>query len=405
MSKGDVHESDRTHQADVDLAAHEIVELIPALATLASVATDKAEISDDENVGRLHHEAWFNVAVHGINPSSSLGQLCTGELRTLAMHSRSLIAEDRADQFESEIELNTVLRRGMNAPHIAEQKKRLIILLPKCESDIRGLSYPKVVFLSAAYLVETLRASAGDCSHILTYFLEPSLNGTAMANCMGAIADEVMTVYLKTTLIGSHQQNAATLVAEQLAAMFAGCCHRILRVQQVAASCANKIINQMPSSLCQKSSLFALLELLTIMWTSCLEAELDEYELKANYSSARGRVSVELSDDYDLRRSTLNSLYRQARRWVLYVINIAPLDVKGLLQVCISPNPSLTLADNVQTYLSEYDDDGAYGHVSLGRSFALEMGSTIPASDQKLGRFQEPHMQQGQTAYRPLRSH
>lgn len=369
VSKGDVHESDRTHQADVDLAAREIVELIPALATLASVETDKPEIRDDENVGRLHHEAWFNVAVHGINPSSSFGQQCTSELRTLAMHSRSLIAEDRADQFESEIELNTVLRRGMNAPHIAEQKKRLITLLPKCESDIRGLSYPKVVFLSAAYLVETLRASAGDCSHILTYFMDPSLNGTAMANCMGAIADEVMTVYLKRALIGSHQENAAPLIAEQLAAMFTGCCHRILRVQQVAASCADKIISQLPSSLCQKSSLFALLELLTIMWTSCLEAELDEYELKANYSSVRGRVAVELSDDYDLRRSTLNSLYRQARRWVMNVINIAPLDVKGLLQ----------------TYLSEYDDDGAYGHVSLGRSFALEMGSTIPASDQKLG--------------------
>ena len=347
VSKGDVHESDRTHQADVDLAAREIVELIPALATLASVETDKAEISDDENVGRLHHEAWFNVAVHGINPSSSFGQHCTSELRTLAMHSRSLIAEDRADQFESEIELNTVLRRGMNAPHIAEQKKRLITLLPKCESDIRGLSYPKVVFLSAAHLVETLRASAGDCSHILTYFLEPSLNGTAMANCMGAIADEVMTVYLKTALIGSHQENAAPLIAEQLAAMFAGCCHRILRVQQVAASCADKIINQLPSSLCQRSSLFALLELLTIMWTSCLEAELEEYELKANYSSVRGRVSVELSDDYDLRRSTLNSLYRQARRWVMNVINIAPLDVKGLLQVCIAPNSPLILVDNV----------------------------------------------------------
>ena len=333
VSKGDVHEGDKTHQADVDLAAREIVEMLPALATLASVKTDKANISDDEYVGRLHHEAWFNVVVHGINPLSSLGQQCTTELRTLAMHSRSLIAEDRADQFESEIELNTVLRRGMNGPHIAEQKKRLILLLPKCESEIRGLSYPKVVFLSAAYLVETLRASAGCCSHILTYFLEPSLNGTAMAHCMGTIADEVMTVYLRTTLGESRQVNAAPLIAEQLAAMFTGCCHRIQRVQQIAASCADKIINYMPSSLCQKSSLFALLELLTIMWTSCLEAELDEYELKANYASARGRVSVELSDDYGFRRSTLESLCRHARRWVMAVINIAPLDVKGLLQV------------------------------------------------------------------------
>ena len=42
---------------------------------------------------------------------------------------------------------------------------------------------------------------------------------------------------------------------------------------------------------------------------------------------------------------------------------------------------------NWKTYLSEYDDDGAYGHVSLGRSFALEMGSVIPATDHRLGKY------------------
>ena len=368
VSKGDVHESDSTHQTDVDLAAREIVELLPPLATLVSVRTDKERISDSENVARLHNEAWFNVIVHGITPTSAYGEQCANELRTLAMHSRPLIDEDRADQLESEIELNTVLRRGMNGPHTVESKKRLILLLPRCESDIRSLSYPKIIFLSAAYLVETLRADAGDCSHILTYFLDPSINGSALGNCMGAIADEVMTTYLRKNITAPKHGNSTPLIAVQLSSMFTGCCHRIFQVQQVAASYADKIIGAMPSSLCQKSSLFALLELLSIMWMSCLEAELDEYELKANYVSARGRVSVELSDDYDFRRSTLNNLCRRAKKWVTAVINVAPLDVKGLLQ----------------TYLSEYDDEGAYGHVSLGRSFALDMGSIIPSSDQKL---------------------
>ena len=72
-------------------------------------------------------------------------------------------------------------------------------------------------------------------------------------------------------------------------------------------------------------------------------------------SSPRGKITIELSDDYGFRKQTLNNLYTYARRWVTTVIAIAPLDVKGLLQ----------------TYLSEYDDTGAYGHVSLGRSFAL----------------------------------
>jgi phosphatidylinositol 4-kinase len=82
-----------------------------------------------------------------------------------------------------------------------------------------------------------------------------------------------------------------------------------------------------------------------------------------------GIVKVELPDNYALRKATLDRFHAKARAWVIAVLNIAPLDIKGLLQ----------------TYLSEYDDDGGYGHISIGRSFALEMGSIIPQSDPRLG--------------------
>ena len=333
VSKGDVHENDKTLQGDVDLAAHEIVELLPPLAILVSVLKDDSYICQDVKIRHLYREAWFNIIVHGISTKSGVGQQHANELRIFAVHSPPLVAEDRMEQFESEIELNTVLRRGMNPPHIAEQKARLISILGRCESDIRSLSYPKVVFLSAAYLVEILRADAGECSQILPYFLDPSLNGSAMENCMVAIADEVMNVYLYNMLRGNRYVNSAAQAAKQLAMMFTGCCHRMFRVQQIAASCADKIIGRMPSSLCQKSSLFALLELLTIMWTSCLDGELDEYDWKSSYTSARGNVSVDLSDNYSMRKATLNTFYKRAKSWVMVVINIAPLDVKGLLQV------------------------------------------------------------------------
>ena len=369
ISKGDIHESENSHDADVELAALEIAQLLQPLAVLLSDHFEKAEESWDDDVATLHREAWFNIVVHGITPSTSLGQQYAKELRILAMHSQPLIAVDRAGQSESDIELNAILRRGMNGSHVAEQKKRLVALIPNCEADVRSLSYPKVIFLSAAYSVETLRADTGNCTNLLTYFLDPSFKSSEMGKCMAAIADVVMDIYLGRTLGGRHADSSSPLVAKQLALIFTGCCHRIPKVQQISAICADKIISRMPSSLCQKSSLFALLELLSIMWTSCLEAETDEYEWKSSFVSTRGKVSVELSDDYDLRRRTLNAFYKKAKVWVMTVISIAPLDVKGLLQ----------------TYLSEYDDDGAYGHVSLGRSFALEMGSAIPLSDQRLG--------------------
>lgn len=333
VSKGDMHESDNNHQADIDLAAREIAQLLRPLASISSAQAHGKNTIQDEHIADLYREAWFNIVVHGISPNSMLGQKHSSELRTLAMQSIPLITEDRADQFESEIELNTVLRRGMNAPHTAEQKNILISLLPRCESDIRGLSYPKVLFLSTTYMVETLRAEAGICHHILTYFLDPSLNGSAMENCMVAISDEVVSIYLKRTVTGQNKDVSAPLIAKQLALIFAGCCHRIARVQQVAITCVDRIINQTPSSLCQKSSLFALLELLTIMWTSCLEGEIDEYAWRSKFMSTRGEVSIELSDNYELRRSTLNNFYKRARMWVIKVINIAPMDIKGLLQV------------------------------------------------------------------------
>lgn len=43
-------------------------------------------------------------------------------------------------------------------------------------------------------------------------------------------------------------------------------------------------------------------------------------------------------------------------------------------------------AHKIQTYLSEAEDDYTCGHISMGRSFALEMGSLIPQTDQRLGK-------------------
>ena len=287
---------------------------------------------------RLQRESWFNIVVHGIIPGSVIGQKYASELQTLATHSRPLVTEDRADHLESDIDLNTILRRGMNGDNATSMKKALINFLPTQESHIRALSYPRVIFLHATYLVETLRAYGGYCAPVLSYFIDPSVNHHDTSSCMVAIVDKVMAIFLKQTLGSLQSDTSAPYVAKQLAVILANCCHRIPQCQQVAASCADRLIGQMPSSLCQRTSLFALLELLSLMWLSCLEAEIDEYEWKSTYTSALGNVSLQLSDDFAFRRRTLDTFYRRARIWVIRVINIAPLDVKGLLQVYFAKN-------------------------------------------------------------------
>lgn len=371
VTKGDVVEGDTKRVPNIEQAAEEIAPLLKPLAVLVSRKpaenTDGSFEGDDELLA-MAREAWFNIAVHGITLQSRLGQQYYHELRILAVNSQPLVDEDRAELLESDVELNTILRRSMTGHHTTEQKKNLISILPNREAEIRHLSYPKVVFLNAAFIVESLRARSGNCSEVLSYFLDPAMRGSGMGICMSGIAQEIITIYLNRALGAEFEEFGAAYVSRQLAQILTGCCHRIAMVQSVARACADRIIAQVPSALCQKSALFALLEILTTMWSSCLDAEIDEYEFRSTLTSARGKITLELSDDYSFRKRTLNTFYLEAKKWVTAVLAIAPLDVKGLLQ----------------TYLSEYHDTGAYGHVSLGRSFALGMGSTVPPLDQRL---------------------
>lgn len=369
VSKGDAHESRSKPFGDVELAAREIAQLLRPLAILAaSNASPNAE--EDlgiEGFAVQQRNAWFNAAVHGFTLTSPYGMRYRQELQTLAQYSMPLIAENRTDQLESDIELNTTLRRGKGSDQAAVYRKHLLEALPKSEQHIRSLSYSELVFLTSAHMVENLRAMSGDCTRVLTYFLDPRLRDDDLGFCMIDVAYSTVSTYLARTRAGV-QNFTAPYVAQQLALFFAGCCHRIGKVQDVAIKCADHIITQVPSALCHKSSIYALFELLSIMWISNLEKDTEEYEWKPKYTSERGGVSVELSDDYQFRHQTLMNLHKYAKKWVTQVLDIAPLDIKGL----------------IQTYLSEFDDQGSYDHVSLGRSFALEMGGLIPSTDQRL---------------------
>ncbi|KAL4866403.1 hypothetical protein BDV12DRAFT_172960 [Aspergillus spectabilis] len=371
VNKGDATDLEHERHKDIIFAPEDISPLLKPLALLISSDRGSEQCSDhyDQDVSTLFRDAWFNIAIHGISLNSAVGRNHFAELRLLAKHSPTLVSEDRMDMIESDVELNTVLRRGMGPQRLLEQKKALISEIPHRESDIKRLSYPKAVFLNAALLVENLRAFSGDCTKPLSYFRDPALAATEMASCMTAIADKIVGCYLELTLSGRRESFSVPYLSKELAGFFVACCHRIERIQKVAILCANRIIRECPSALCEKHSLFALLELLTVVWRSCLEEEIDEFEWKPSFTSPIGLVKVDLPDNYGYRRKTLDVLLERARAWITAVMDIAPLDIKGLLQ----------------TYLSASDENDGNGDVSMGRSFALEMGSLIPRTDHRLG--------------------
>ena len=371
LSKGDVVEGEFKHSAEVEQAAKEIGPLLRPLSILAvrrALAPTPEGLAEDAEMSAMVRDAWFNIAVHGITLQSKLGQQYYEELRLLAKHSQPLVDQERLELLESDVELNTILRRGMSQHHTTDQKRTLSVIISDREAEIKGLAYQKVVFLNAVHLVESLRAVSGQCADILQYFADPALQSSHMGRCLTSVATSVVSRYIQKAVPGQDHLFSAPFVSRQLVRFFSGCCHRSKKLQEIARVAAEQIITSVPSALIQKAALFGLLELLTLMWSSCLDEDIDEYTWRSSLTSRRGKITIELSDDYAFRKMTLNQLYSNARRWVQTALAISPLDIKGLLQ----------------TYLSEFDDTGAYGHVSLGRSFALEMGSAIPPMDQRL---------------------
>ncbi|KAK2880029.1 hypothetical protein FQN49_000635 [Arthroderma sp. PD_2] len=347
VNQGAAVEREKVHPEDIESTARQIVPILKPLAILLARAGRLEHlppgVCDNDDITDMLRDAWFNIAAHDISLN----------LERSTMNSSA---------------------RGQSPHTTIDKKKNLTAELPALEYDIRRLNYPKALFLNAALLIETLRANSGDCTKVFTYFLDPTLNTSEMGNCMKAIADKVVTIYLEKSLRGTSVKFSAPYIAKQLADTFTACCHRIAQVQQAAAMAADKIITQCPSALCQKLSLFTLLDLLTLLWSSCMDEEMDEFAWQSTFTSERGTVQIVLSDNYDFRRRTLKSVHNSARTWISSVMNMAPLDIKGLLQ----------------TYLSDYDDDGVYGHITMGRSLALELGSAIPVADQRLGSIDNP---------------
>ena len=331
---GEVQRDEEEHQASFELAAKELEQFLQPLACVIerhSEAFEKLCFTDD--LFKLQRDSWFNIIIHGFNLTSILGNDNLKYLRIFAKHSNSLVAENWVGELESDVELNTVLRRGMDTSLLTSHKRRLTEAFPANEFEIRSLTYPEAVFLNTAFVLETLRAECGNCTRSLNYFLDPRLRRSAMGNCMVGIATAAMTKYINRAAAGTSHLYSAPFVAEQLAIILIKSCHRVSKVQEVASKCATQIIENIPSSLCQRRSLFVMLELLDMMWTSCLEEEADEFNWRSRFQSKRELIIIDLSDDYNFRNTTLDNFLANARSWITKAINIAPLDIKGLLQV------------------------------------------------------------------------
>ncbi|ODQ65389.1 hypothetical protein NADFUDRAFT_51982 [Nadsonia fulvescens var. elongata DSM 6958] len=366
VSKGEVQELEH-HRPHVEISAtaEEISYFLSPLAELLpEFPAAPLEINNDE-IFRLFRNAWFNMVVHGYANNSQYTIKYKTELQIIARSTPPLVSESSLNKMESELELNTVLRRGSSHRNVDNQKDIINSTFVSTSFDFRLIQYPKLIFFASAVLLESLRSSTGNCSKVILYFGDPGFKTAGdSSKYMASIVNDVIREYISNVIKGDKESFVGVNVALQLKEILILCCHRVRAIQEIAFICADRLIKTIPSSLCKPESLFTLLELLSMVWTSCMDAETDEYEPRAIFTSKKFGITLELSDSYDNRQKTLDKLLVSAESWVELVLGKMNFDMKGLLQ----------------TYLAKMDEYRSLDDVSLGSSFALKMGGSVSFS-------------------------
>lgn len=367
ISKGDVQVLDhhRPHDEISEIGDQIGIYLKPLSELLPNVNEGHNRlIITDTSVINLFRNIWFNMVVHGYSINSKNVNKYNFELERIAYNTPPLASELSWDRTETSLELNTVLRRGSSNHNVKDHKHIIgdVFEVP------RTISYPKLMFLSATIFVESLRVKLGDCSTILQYFSDPSIKTSNLDKYIGYISFKIGKDFIYLITCGANKQFSSENIAEQLTNMLALCCHRIEDLQDASLQCCDLLINKIPSSLCHHKSLFALFDLLTLLFDSIIDEELNQYEPTFIYKAAKTGIQIDLNDSYSWRLETFNRFLEKCKNWVKLILLKCNFDAKSL----------------IQSYVSDLDRFQSNERVQYGVSFAIELAGGILPNDREL---------------------
>lgn len=378
VAKGDIEDADH-HRSNNDVAASALeIEcfLKPLAHVLPDITEEPLKFTDKSLIG-LFRDAWFNLCIHGFAYNSSRYKRDYTSLRRIAHNTPALASDLSWNRSETSIELNTVLRRATSKQTEKLHKDTLgdIISSKKISAKVfeTQVSRPGLIFLSANLLLEMLRVDCGNCSTCLEYLSDPSVSIANLDSFVGAIAYFCCSQYINRMRAGGSSQFTVKRVTGQLQQLFIFCCHRDQTLQAVAFQCANRIITLIPSSLCHEKSAFSMLDILTLLYNSIVDADTHEYEPNIIFVSDIMGIKLTLSDSYQWRKETLAKFSVFSEKSISLVLSRAEQDMRSILYAYLKK--------------TELNRSG----MKYGADFALKMTNKAVTMDQEYYKLDPSH--------------
>ncbi|KAG0035842.1 phosphatidylinositol-4- kinase [Podila clonocystis] len=234
--------------------------------------------------------------------------------------------------------------------------------LPAQTYEIKSLTSAKVVFLLSVYHVETMRSRQGNCSFVLKYFMNSGVNDTGLSNCLEAIADQVINVFMSEAQTKVLAHSLDDSVRQQVRNLVIACTHRLKKVSTLSNKWVQRMIVTFPQLMCDKALLTLVLELSELLWLSCENEMTDEYCPIYTFTSPKVGVTIDLPDSYPYRRELLSKFVDLTRKWIAAAMAGSPQEVDALLQ----------------DYLAESEKiHSGISRIHMGRTLAARSGKDL----------------------------
>ncbi|CAO3608584.1 unnamed protein product [Cunninghamella echinulata] len=317
-----------------------------------------------ETLTTLFQNMWFLCVLFGFVIETKETRHLQASLLIIAQKTPLLVIDSASEYLESNLDHNFVLSSENTIAAMNSDSLRHILteILPMHAYDIKYLPFSLIVFLLAIYYTEIRRSQMGRTDFMVRYFMNESITtGSSLTNCLEGILDRVVNDYIKVSLVKASNQLLGKGINSQLEVLLPLCCHKILKVHQLAVQVVDSIVYSFPQVFTEKSLIVLLLELVQLLWLSCSAEYTNEYNAIYQFTSKRIDVSIEMVDCFDYRKKVFNKVKDFAKKWLLLSMEWCPMETTGLLQ----------------DYISEFEMfevGGPMNSTHMGRIVAIEVG-------------------------------